>query len=321
LLIRKLKNKNPMQMNFRLMSVLTLAVFTTFTACKKDSKQNDTTDQTTEITAHSDDQNAVSDGMDAIDMDVNAAVESSTGFNGGREMGIASICGATAVIDSMSNPRTITITYDGADCFGATTRSGVVVVSMPANQRWRDAGASLTITAQNLKIKRISDNKSVTINGSQTYTNVSGGLLINLPTVGTIVHTITSDGISIKFDDNTERSWHVARKREFTYNNGINLSITGTHVDGTKEHIAEWGINRFGHAFTTSITEPLVIRQDCNFRLTHGQVKHEGFATATATFGLDANGNATGCPGAGHYYLKLEWTGLAGNTHTAILPY
>jgi len=310
-----------MQLNFRLMSVLTLAVFTTFTACKKDSKKDDTTDQSTEITAHSDDQSAVSDGMDALTTDVDVAVESSTGFSGGRVVGFASICNATAVVDSTSNPRTITITYDGVDCFGATTRNGVVVVSMPAGQRWRDAGAALTITAQNLKIKRISDNKSVTINGSQTYTNVSGGLLIGLANGGPIVHTITSPGISIKFDDNTVRTWQVARKREFTYNNGVNLSITGTHVDGNREHIAEWGVNRFGHNFTTSITEPLVIRQDCNFRLTHGQVKHEGFATATATFGLDANGNATTCPGAGHYYLKLEWTGLAGNTHSAILPY
>ena len=193
MLIRKLKNKNPMQFNFRLMSVLTLAVFTTFTACKKeDSKKDNTTDQTTEITAHSDDQSAVSDGMDALATDVDVAVESSTGFNGGRVVGFASICGATAVVDSVSNPRTITITYDGADCFGATTRNGVVVVSMPAGQRWRDAGAAITITAQNLKIKRISDNKSITINGSQTYTNVSGGLLIGLANGGPIVHTITS---------------------------------------------------------------------------------------------------------------------------------
>jgi len=207
------------------------------------------------------------------------------------------------------------------NCFGTHTRNGVVVISMPAGQHWKDAGAALTITFQNLKIKRLSDNKSVTINGAQTYTNVSGGLLINLPTLTTITHTITSSGLSIKFDDNTERSWQVARKRVFTYDNGINLSITGIHVDGTREHIAEWGVNRFGHAFTTSITEPLVIRQDCNFRLTHGQVKHEGFATATATFGLNEQGIATTCPGAGHYYFKLEWTGLAGNAHSVILPY
>jgi hypothetical protein len=115
--------------------------------------------------------------------------------------------------------------------------------------------------------------------------------------------------------------WKVARKRTFTYNYGVVITETGNHTEGTNTKIAEWGVNRFGHAFTTSITEPLVVRQDCNFRLTHGEVKHEGIATATATFGLDVNGNPTSCPGLGSYYFKLVWTGPGGNTHSAILPY
>ncbi|HEY0355689.1 MAG TPA: hypothetical protein VGC29_05770, partial [Flavisolibacter sp.] len=127
--------------------------------------------------------------------------------------------------------------------------------------------------------------------------------------------------ISITFDDNSQRTWNVARKRVFTYNNGVVLTITGTHTEGNNTQIAEWGTNRFGHAFTTSITQPLVFRQDCLLRLTSGQVKHEGFATATVTFGLDASGNATTCPGSGHYYLKINWTGPNGNSQELIKPY
>jgi len=298
-----------MQLNFRLVPVITLAVLTTFSSCKKESSKDDnTTDPAIEIAAHSDDENSVSDGIDAIANDVNAAVESSTDFNGGRMMPSATYCNAEAVVDTMSTPKKITITYDGVNCFGTHTRNGVVVISMPHGMRWRDAGAALTISFQNLKIKRNSDNKSITINGSQTYTNVSGGLLITLPTLQTIVHTVTSDGMTIKFADNTERTWKVSRKRTFTYDNGVVLSVSGNHTDGSNTQIAEWGLNRFGKPFTASITQPLVVRQDCSFRLTSGQIKHEGFATATATFGLNASGVATTCPGAGHYYLKLEWT-------------
>ena len=310
-----------MQLNFRLWPVLTLAVLATFTSCKKEESKQTPSDQSTEITAHSDDQANVSDDMDAIANDVNAAVESSTDFNGGRVMRVTSICNATAEVDTFSNPRKITITYNGVNCFGTHTRTGVVVVSMPAGTRWRDAGAALTISFQNVNIKRLSDNKSVTINGSQTYTNVSGGLLVALPVLHTITHTVTSTGMTIKFDDNSERTWQVARQRVFTYDNGYVLTITGTHTEGNNSNIAEWGQNRFGHTFTTSITTPLVVRQDCNFRLTAGAVKHEGFATASATFGLDANGNATSCPGAGHYYMKLAWTGVGGNEHQVLLPY
>ena len=173
-----------MQLNFRLVPVITLAVLTTFSSCKKESSKDDDnpTDPAVEIAAHSDDQNFVSDGIDAIANDVNAAVESSTDFSGGRTMRLTSYCNADAVVDTMSSPKKITITYAGVNCFGTHTRNGVVVISMPHGTRWRDPGAALTISFQDLKIKRVVDNKSVTINGSQTYTNVSGGLLMALPT-------------------------------------------------------------------------------------------------------------------------------------------
>src|SRR6185436_4949787 len=103
------------------------------------------------------------------------------------------ICDASVVIDTMSNPRTLTITFDGnTTCFPNRKREGVIVVAMAQGVRWHNLGAVLTVTFQNFKITRLSDNKSITINGTQTYTNVSGGLLINLPVLNTITHTITS---------------------------------------------------------------------------------------------------------------------------------
>jgi hypothetical protein len=190
--------------------------------------------------------------------------------------------------------------------------------------QWKNAGAAVTITFQNLKITRLRDNKSITINGSHVYTNVSGGLLINLATLGTITHSITSSNMSITFDNGSQRNWQVAKQRVFTYNSGVVITTTGTHTDGSNTGIAEWGTNRFGGAFATSILEPLVVRQDCNFRLTSGKVKHTTTtpaATGTATFGLNANGDPTSCPGSGTYYFKIVWTGPNGNTITVIRPY
>ncbi|WP_418251511.1 hypothetical protein [Flavisolibacter tropicus] len=108
----------------------------------------------------------------------------------------------------------------------------------------------------------------------------------------------------------------------YTYNNGIVVTITGTHTEGSKTGIAEWGTTRGGQPFTTSITQPLVIRQDCLFRLTAGQVQHEQHGTtATTTFGLNADGVATGCPGSGTYYCKLEWKGLNNNVRSVVVAY
>jgi hypothetical protein len=292
-----------------------------FTACQKTGSNTDT-DYTDESTVQSDDQSRFSGESDAVANDLDATVDATPGFSGRGDQVQTLICNATVVIDTVSNPRTITITYNGNNCQNTTSRTGVVVVSMAQGVRWRNAGAVLNVSFQNLRITRLSDNKSITINGTQTHTNFSGGLLINLPALGTIIHTITSSNMSITFDNNTQRNWQVAKQRVFTYNNGIVITTTGTHSDGGITGIVEWGTNRQGRTFTTAITQPLVVRQDCNFRLTNGKVAHRTpVFSAVVTFGLDAQGNPTICPGLASYYMKIVWTGPNGNPHTIILPY
>ena len=318
------QKKDPMQINFRLLPVLTLALFTTFTACKKDSKPAESTD---ELATHADDQNRVSAQIDAVSNDASLAIESSAAYSGGRLQnpppGLS--CDAAISFDSTSNPKKITLTYDGTTtCHAGYSRTGTVEISMASGVRWKDQGAIITVRYQNLKVKRTSDNKSITINGSHSITNASGGLLYMLlfsQPSQSVTHTI-GGSLTLTFDDNTQRTWQVATRRVFTFeNNGFVLTVTGNSTVGNTEGVAEWGTNRFGREFTTSITQPLVIRQDCAFRLVSGQVKHEGFGTATATFGLDVNGNPASCPGSGHYYYKLVWTGPNGATLSATLPY
>ena len=316
----RINNKSTFMKKISFLNYLfALTLLISFAACKKEAGTNNND----EFTTHSDDQSQFSAEIDAVANDADVAIESTPSFTG-RYQGVQGvICDATIAVDGASNPRTITITYDGSNCLGGFhTRTGVVVISMAQGVQWKNAGAAITVTFQNLKITRVRDNKSITINGSQTYTNVSGGLLINLPTLQSITHSITSSGLSIKFDNNTQRSWQVAKQRVFTYSNGAVITTTGLHTDGNITGIAEWGTNRFGGAFTTKIEEPLVVRQDCNFRLTSGRVKHTTpLVTGVVTFGLDATGNATSCPGTGTYYFKVVWTGANGNSVTVIRPY
>ena len=308
-------------------SLLYLAVFTLslpviFTACKKNSSEANA-DNNTQVTVQTDDQSRVFEETGAISNDVNLTLEASSSTITGREMNTQSlICDATVGVDTVSNPRKITITYNGANCLGNRSRTGVVVISIAAGVRWKNAGAAISLTYQNLKITRLNDNKSITINGTHTITNVSGGLLVNLANLQSITHTIISSNMSVTFDDGTQRTWQVARQHVFTYNNGIVLSIRGTHTDGVTTGIEEWGTTRFGSIFTSSTREPMVIRQDCSFRLVSGTIKHQTvLGTTTAVFGLNASGIATSCPGSGSYYFKADWLGLNGKTFTIILPY
>ena len=300
-----------------------------FTACKKDennSKNDDSTD--TEVAVQSNDQSRFSSEIDAAVNDADFSMENAAGFTSrisqGQSLLPDSVCDANIAVDVASDPKTITITYNGGNCLGTRTRTGSVVIAMAQGVKWSDPGAHVTLTFHDLKITRVSDNKSITINGTQTYTNVSGGLLINLLSLGTITHLITSSNMSITFDDGTQRTWNVAKQRVYSFA-GANVSVTvsGTHTEGTVTNIAEWGTNRLGHAFTSSTVQPVVIRSDCDFRIVSGEIKHTlPHVSADATFGLDSSGNPTSCPGAGgHYYFKIVYTGSGGNTITLIMPY
>ncbi|MBL0232807.1 MAG: hypothetical protein IPQ08_03985 [Chitinophagaceae bacterium] len=299
--------------------ITVLALGVVFASCQKD--KSPALDYTSESSTHSDDQSRFSSENDAAVNDVDLTMETTSGFFRGDNLQ-SLICDATIVIDSVSNPRTITITYNGTNCLGNRTRTGVIVISMAQNVRWRNAGAAINLTFQNFKVTRIIDNKSITLNGTQTYTNVSGGLVANLAGLGTITRTITSSNMSLTFDNGSQRNWQVARRRVFTYNNGVVITENGTQTVGSVTNVAEWGTNRFGNAFTTAITQPIVLKQDCSFRVGAGQVVHTtpNF-TSSVTFGLDASGNATGCPGANSYYMRVSWTGVNGVTRTVLLPY
>lgn len=316
-----------MKKKIQFFTLAAIAIATTFVACKKNT--TDVADYTTELQTHSDDQARFSNETDALANDDNTIIENYASFNGRVDNStnvMALPCDASITsVDSTSSTKKITITFNGTVCPGATrTRTGTVVLTMPLATRWKDIGAVLTDTVKSLKITRLSDNKSITINGTRTITNVNGGRLrdLVLGTSTSITHRINSNNMSITFDDGSVRTWAVTKQRVFTYaNSNVVITTTGYGTDGNTTGVAEVGTNRFGNAFATSITQPLVVRGDCAFRLTSGQVTHSKLvATSVVTFGLDANGNATSCP-SGAYYFKLVWTGITGVVRTVILPY
>jgi hypothetical protein len=308
-------------------------------ACKKSTNDTNSTPSNTDLQTQSDDQSRVSTETDAAFNDVNASMTgqftvtgSSTGkfgvtVEGGNQDTVKSyVCDATVTIDTVDNPRTLTIIYNGANCHLTRTRTGKVVVSWAKGVAWHTAGAVVTVNFDSLKITRLGDGKSITLNGTHTYTNVSGGSLLSLTSnsASPITHTIMSTNMSVTFDNGTQRTWSVARQRIYGYNNGLVITTSGLHTSGSIQGISEWGTNRFGNSFTTQIVTPMVISL-CNstFQVTSGAVGLTNAAGSTMiTFGLDSTGAATGCPvGSASYYFKLVWTGAAGKTYTFVLPY
>ena len=309
-------------------------------ACNKNNNSNSGTSNQ-DLQTQSDDETRVSTETDAAFDDINTAMSTEASVTGASQApalryGVSvtggnndtvktSICDAVVTVDTVDNPRTITITYNGSNCLLTRVRTGAVVISIPKGTIWSQAGAHVSVSFNNLKIVRVFDNKYITLNGTHTYTNVSGGTLLSLNANSTtpIVHTITSSDMSITFDNGAQRSWNIARQRSFTYNNGIVITETGMHTDGSKDGISEWGTNRFGTSFETQIAQALVVSQSCAWQMTAGQVVVTNAAGAiTVTFGLNAAGQAISCPiGSGTYYFQLVWSGSGGKTYTFILPY
>ncbi|HVU96029.1 MAG TPA: hypothetical protein VHE34_12430 [Puia sp.] len=291
---------------------------------------------TTQVETQADDESQVNTELNTAENDINNSLNTSAAFNGvgttsaanglqtdgaGGLQILYNLCDATVTTDTANGQRELIITYNGLGCAGHRTRTGVITISIPIGTHWKDKGAVVTVSIDNLKITRIRDQKTIIINGAYKFTNVTGGLLRDLASLGTITHTVTADNLTVQFADSATRTWSVAKQRVFTYNNGVVITTTGTHSDGTNNNVAVWGTTRFGNSFETLIVQPLVIEQDCDWRLTSGETETIRKAvTLDITYGLDSSGNPTSCPGTGYYYYKAVWT-IGNKTYTFIAPY
>lgn len=327
-----------------LLSLATTAIVASLIiACNKSnstgSGNNGTSANTTadQMQTQADDESQVSTELNNAENDVNNSLNASASFNGvgttsvqngvetaGGSTGLIidySICDGTVTTDTANGMRQLVITYNGVNCRGNRIRTGTITISIPIGTHWKDKGAVVTVNIANLKITRVRDHKTITINGTYTFTNVTGGLLRDLATLGTITHTISANDVTIMFADSATRTWSVAKQRDFTYNDGVVITTTGTHSDGTNNDVSIWGTNRYGNSFETLIVQPMVIQQSCDWRLTSGETRTiRPAVTLDITYGLDSSGNPTSCPGSGYYYYKAVWT-IGNKTYTFIAPY
>ncbi|HXB43214.1 MAG TPA: hypothetical protein VNV85_04125 [Puia sp.] len=313
--------------NFLRISLLAVSLATCVFACKKNSSSSSTTSNSS-IETSADDQTMVSNENDALNNDATAAVTASPSISGGASFNrignnkpggsvlggdSVGICDANVTFDTTSSTKTITITYNGTNCWGNRIRTGTVVITAPRDGYWKVAGAAISLTITNLKITRIVDGKFIIINGTKTITNTDGYLVIDLPNIDSVVHDITSS-FTVTYGNGSTRTWSENKHRVFSYNNGYVITTTG----------GETGVNRLGVGFTTLIAQPKVIEQTCEFRLVGGKdsTTRTDNITSSTTFGLDASGNpVSSCP-AGYYYAEFVWSNANnGKIYTFIFPY
>jgi hypothetical protein len=293
----------------------------TLTSCKKNAITSETTADSTQ--AQTDDEVMVSNATDNAANDGTASLESTGGSFASRPA-MAPVgdtlplpCHAfwtydTAAVAGPGAMDSIIITYTGNDCNSGYSRSGKIVLSFAPGFHWQTPNAQVIITYENFTVIRNYDHKSVVVNGSDTITNVTGDILRHLNSVGSITHDINGT-LYLTFNNGRTATWHITKERTFSYNSGVvTVSTTGSVT----------GVNRFGNAFSTTITSPIVIQNGCGygFRVTGGSLTYTApIGTIAITYGLNSSGQTAGaCPLV--YYYEIQYTHNL-LTYTYIAPY
>jgi len=281
--------------------ILVIALGISFTGCRKD-KSNDNTQSLQQLANDETDIQTASDDLlnDANDV-----------LSGGQAKSLNAIpCGATMDSLIVNDTITYTLTFNGLNCNGRKYRTGQVKITKNINDHWSTAGTTVRVQLINLRITRVLRNRSVTLNGIKYFTNMSGGLVRNLGNgVTSVIHRVTGN-LEATFDNNTTRTWAIARQRTFTGTPGqLILSVDGFGSANGYNNLVTWGINRNGEEFYTQITQSVIHRQECGWDPVSGVKIHQVPADnkrAVISFGYDnSNLPITGsnCPDK----FKVDW--------------
>jgi hypothetical protein len=266
--------------------IIITAAGLSLTGCQKEKNKDNSPDSSTLQQLSQDDNNVEIVSEEAMN-DVNTLLS-------GGNLKSTNFWPCNATIDStavVNDTITFYITYDGLNCNGKLLRTGKIEVKKKVGTHWHDEGATVIVTYINLHITRVSNGKSITINGIKTFQNVTGGFIWQLGNQYTSIVFKTWGFIQVTFDDNTTRSWNVARQRTFTGTLGqLIMTVDGFGTAGSFNKLVVWGINRNGENFYTQITQSVVFRETCNWNPCSGVKIHQIPADdkkATITFGYN----------------------------------
>jgi len=305
-------------------------VFTTSCSKKDDDAASPASES--QQTAGSDDTRAQNES-DAGSSDVETAMASNSST---MRTSADTIMGATVDASNAASQKKLVITYDGTSNVGGRRRSGSITAQLTSGTSWSSQNAVITYTYNNYKATRVSDGKSITLNGSATLKNTSGGSISTLTIASTDTRTrsIRASNLRVTFDDGTQRTWSFAKKRVIscqsigadytvkTYGD-TTISSPSSHGDAT-HHVAAWGTTRFGTTFYTVIpdNDPITwISANCTTAPASGSLSVEGLTkTLTIKYGVDSNG-APVTTATCAYGIQLSWLDGTGSTTTAVVFY
>jgi hypothetical protein len=301
----------------RLLLLFIAVISLTVTGCKKDNPSDPSTDTSSMQQLSKDEtnfENATDEAMNDAELILSGSGEKST-----------DMWPCNANLDStniINDTIYMYVTFNGTNCAETRFRTGRMIIMKKVGENWLQPGAKVFVKYINLHITKIASGKSITFNGRKKYVNVSGGWIGMVGNgLDALVHRV-SGNIEATFDDNSTRTWNIARQRVFTGTLGnLVMTTSGFGSAGEYSNLVIWGTNRNGEDFFSTISQPIVHRQQCDWDPCSGVRVTDipgNNKSLTVTFGFDDNNQpVTGedCPTR----YRVDWV-KGNNSGTLFLP-
>jgi hypothetical protein len=305
---------------------LTLSlVLMTFASCKKE-KEEEAPVLDAQTQQFNDDANKYKNESDEISDDINNYIKDVPSF--GRVSSVppsSPICGVT-IDSSQLSQKILIFIFDGiTPCSSPSrTRAGQIKVQLTSGTRWSDVGAVLTETFINYKVTRLSDNKSLTINGVKKRINVNGNNWLGF-LLGTtnLKYRERAFNVQVQFDNAQIATWNTAHVTEWNYSPALQrttFTCVGDTILNGYNNVSSWGVNRYSQAFTTNYPSAWNSNSYCGFwRPVSGElIHHVNNSDFTLTLGVDQNGAPSTLNCA--YGYKVTWVS-GSNNGSVVLSY
>jgi hypothetical protein len=319
-----------------------------FSSCKKTHEYTlvNTKDDSATQTLIASDEFELNDEVGQAVNDALAATAISIVTSGGSTSGTGDILGTIsgAVIDTGKiNTGLIKIIYFGKNADQTKWRLGNLEIKHAVKNGkvipWNTRGASATIKFTNYEVFFLKiTNKALSLNGSCTVTNMSGGLLKNIANPAlvpgdSLVEKISAQ-LSYTYDDNATAiktwAWDCNQLRVFNGDtkNGKDTLITCTIKGDTTlnniPNVASWGATRSDKQFYSSITNP-VLKNISGTPFLSGPLSGRkvilGIAEPlTVTYGIDPQGSPASS-GDDPYGYIISWSNTGGQPAQAVIKY
>lgn len=307
--------------------LLLLGLTLSFTACKKKKAFKDEDGQ-----ASVDNTNAIGE-TDAAIGDVNDVIAGEPLLHGRSSSAsgtLGKFCGLTVDTNGLGKG-SVTLIYDGTTCRNRTRtgRIRLTIQGYAGGQRWKHAGCELRVEYMSYKIVRASDGRSMTLDGTQTITNETGGTwwdLLIVKTQTSLGATIKGSGLDVTFDDGKTASYNINRRITYTLPGGIlTCQADGIGALNGRSNLENYGLTRNGDEFTSQVITPVVWNLTCGpWAPVQGEmdikVDKRDFSLKVL-FSVDADGNAqVSSPNSCAHGWKVEWSHKK-RTKKKVIPY